>query len=900
MKKLTFTLCLLMACTLAGFSQTTYYWVGGVGPASFTSTGNWNTQLDGSGDSRSVLGAAATDILIFDGSNVGGNTPVTGNVLVTTSTHACAQIKLLNNANIWISRTAAGSAALTVNGDAGTDLLVEAGSTLTLGGPLYNYDVSLVLGAAATASISGNLYLSPISTSIHTRSFITAAAAGSLVFETGANCYITDSTVTSGFNASVAGGVVFKTGASLYYYSGRSPIGSNSTTQLATFESGSNLYFMGSNVSYLDGTTAYSSSAWVNQKVLANVFVQNGATLNADGSVYRMENLTIAAGSSMRTHTSGVTVVLGNLQVEGTLFAPAGSTNTLSIAGNSPQLISGAGAINTTNFAVGNHSDVSLAKNVSVDLSANIVGKLNFGASSQLTGAGTFTSRVGLSPTATVSATGTTTLGSHLVTGVSALTGITATAISGAGIAAQTNVAGFATGILMLSKPATASGSGTFTFYTDSATLVTANANGMDAATGSVVVADAKNYQSGTNYIINAATNSPFGISSTAGSSITAGNVTLNAPVTTNYNVKLTGTLTLGAGKLTIRPTDTVRILSGNDIAGAPFSASKYIVSNVAAANAGVLRLDNFSTPKLFPVGTATNYLPATLTPATTSDFAISVFEGVTADGTPESAAITPAQKATVVDAVWTIDRVNGSGDSQVDLSWTTPLEGSTFATYTDAEIGIGRHNGTDWGTAMGSGNNTTNTASGLFSTFSPFIVTKLGAALPLQLRNVAASVKAVGVEISWNVLNEDGVVRYEIEKSNNRMQFTSIGSVQASNKSSYQFIDLAAQSNLSYYRLKITSSNGQVRYSDILAVKAGVANSIAMYPNPVVNSLNITGLSNATTIKIFNTTGQLVAIEKTSANTLSLDVTALKPGLYMMQVLKNGEVATQQRFVRQ
>ncbi len=900
MKKLTFTFCLLMACTLAGFSQTTYYWVGGLGPTSYTSTSNWNTQLDGSGDSRSVLGAAVTDILIFDGSNVGGATPVTGNVVATASSQACAQIKLLNNANIWISRSATGSAAITVNGDAGTDLLVEAGSTLTLGGPLYNYDVSMVLSAAATASISGNVYLSPISTSIHTRSFMTAAAAGNLVFETGSNCYITDSTATSGFNASVAGGVVFKTGASLYYYAGRSPIGSNSTTQFTTFEPGSNLYFMGSNVSYLDGTTAYTSSSWVNQKLLANVFVQNGANLNADGSIYKMENLTVATGSSMRTHTSGVTVVLGNLAVDGTLFAPSGSTNTLSMSGNSPQLISGTGAINTTNFAVGNHSDVSLAKNVSVDLSANIVGRLNFGTSSQLTGAGTFTSRVGLSPTATVSATGTTTAGSHLVTGVSALTGITATAISGTGIAAGTNVAGFATGIVLLSKPATASGSSTFTFYADSATLITANANGMDAATGSVIVADVKNYQSGTNYIINAATPNPFGISSGAGSSITAGNVTFNAAATTNYNVKLTGTLTLGAGVLTIRPTDTVRILSGNDIAGAPFSAGKYIVSNVAGANAGVLRLDNFSTPKLFPIGTATNYLPATLTPASTSDFAISVFEGVTADGTPTGAAITPAQKATVVDAVWTIDRVNGSGDSQVDLNWTTPLEGSSFTNYTDAEIGIGRYNGTDWGTATGSGNNTTNTASGLFNTFSPFIVTKLGSALPLQLRNVAATIKAVGVEITWNVLNEEGVVRYEIEKSSNRTQFTTIGTVQASNKSTYQFTDLAAQSNLSYYRLKITSSNGQVRYSDILAVKSGVASAITMYPNPVVNSLNVTGLSNATTIKIFNATGQLVAIERTTANSVSLDVASLKPGVYVLQVLRNGEVATQQRFIRQ
>jgi len=900
MKKITFTFLMLMVFSIAGFSQTTYYWVGGAGPTSYTSTINWNTQLDGAGISRSVAGAMTNDILIFDGSNIGGVVPTTGAVSATISSQACGQFKLQNGANIWLNRATTGSGAITINGDAGTDLIIEAGSTLTLGGPLYNFDVSMVLGAAATASISGTVYLSPLSTSVHTRSFFTALTAGSMVFETGAACYITDSTASSGFNASTPGSIVFKTGAFLYYYSGRSPIGSNSTTQFLNFESGSNLYFMGSNFSYIDGVTAYSSSSWVNQKFLANVFVQNGATLNADGAVYKMENVTIAAGSTMRTHTSGNTVVLGNLQVDGALFAPVASTNTLSMAGNLPQLISGSGSINTTNFAVANHSDVTLSKNVLVDLAANIVGKLNFGSTSQLTGAGTFTSRVGLSPTATLTATGTTTAGSYQITGASALTGITATAISGPGLAAQTNVAGFATGIILLSKPATTSGSNTFTFYADSATLITANTNGMDVATGSIVVADVKNFQSGTNYIINAATTSPFGISTGATTSITAGNVTLNAPVTTNYNFKLTGTLTLGAGSFTIRPTDTVRILSGNDIAGAPFSAGKYIVSNVAGANAGVLRFDNFLSPKLFPIGTSTHYLPTTLTPAATSDFAVSVFEGVTADGTPTGAAISPAQKATVVDAVWTIDRVNGSGDCQVDLNWTSPLEGSSFTTYTDAEIGIGRYNGTDWGTATGSGNNTTNTASGLFNTFSPFIVTKLGVVLPLQLKNVAASIKAAGVEISWTVSNEEGVLHYEIEKSSNRMQFTSIGTVQASYRASYNFMDVAAQTNLVYYRLKITSSNGQVKYSDIIVVKSGNNTGISMYPNPVVNTLSITGLKNNSTFKIINATGQVVNLQRTNATSMSMNVAELKAGIYVIEVLNDGIKETNQTFIKQ
>lgn len=280
------------------FSQTTYYWIGG-GPtaSSYTSTGNWNTSLDGNGTSRSVAGALATDILIFDGTNIGGSTPTTGIVNATVSSQTCAQLIVQNGAIVNLTRSGVGSGTITLNGDNnGDDLIVDATSTLTVGGPLYNYDVYIVLGAGATGLINGKVYLGPLSTSVHPRCYITSPAAGSLVFATGSSCYITDSTITSGFNGSVLGGVIFKTGASLYYYTGRSPIGSNSTTQTTTFEPGSNLYFRGSNVMYTDGVTLYGSSAWVNNKIFGNVYIQNNSTITADGQIYRMDDLTIDAG----------------------------------------------------------------------------------------------------------------------------------------------------------------------------------------------------------------------------------------------------------------------------------------------------------------------------------------------------------------------------------------------------------------------------------------------------------------------------------------------------------------------------------------------------------------------------------------------------------------------------
>ena len=197
-------------------SQTTYYWVGGLNSSYNTST-NWNSNLNGSGVSRTT--PVATDILIFDGSNVGGTVPTTGRVTatITGSTNYCAQLKCINGARINIGRSSAGSATIIINGDAtlNDDLVVGAIDTLTLGGTsqtsaLFNYDVNIQLATGSTPPsglISGTLYLSPLLSNVHTRSYITTTSGTSLIFANGSSCYINDSTTTSGFNSSNKGSI---------------------------------------------------------------------------------------------------------------------------------------------------------------------------------------------------------------------------------------------------------------------------------------------------------------------------------------------------------------------------------------------------------------------------------------------------------------------------------------------------------------------------------------------------------------------------------------------------------------------------------------------------------------------------------------------------------------------
>jgi len=878
----------LLLTSLFSFGQTTYYWVGGTSELPIGDGNNWNTQINGTGDSRAT--PMDSDILVFDGTNVGGGTATTGTVRVTITGNTLSQLIFKNGANVIFSRIGGTTGTITLNGDASDDpdLLVTSGSNLTIDSDLGNGNVNIALTSFATGEVGNGCSIKITNTGTHR---ITSQKENGIVFKTGSTFY-SAGTPASGaypFGSSSQGvqyGIKFEKGSNLIVTGTKSPMGNSSTFQSCRMEPGSNFI--------LRTSITTGNGSWSNLKIFGNITVENNAIFLADGPFYKIDSLTVQSGSTLTTHSSGNTAVLGNLLVDGNLNAPAGSTNVLVMGGSVPQTISGSGTITVPSFTVANYSNVTLLKTVTVATTCNIVGTLNLGPSGMLAGTANLTSRVNQTP---VTFTGNTTAGSFIVTNVTSPTGITGLFIKGSGIAENTNVVGFSSSnsAVNLSKPASETTTGTtFTFASDTATLVFNSADGANV----LGTSGTKAFQSGSNYIINAATSSPFGIGTDAASSLNLGSVSINAAVVTNYSTRIGGKLNLGnGGILTIRASDTVRITSASEIGGAPFSQAKYIVSQVSGANAGVLRFDGFITPRLFPIGSATNYLPVTLSPTLESDFAVSVFEGITADGTPVGTAFTSDQKAKVVNSVWTINRVSGTGVAEVKLGWPTGLEGSEFTNYPDASVGIGRYNGSSWEQVIGSGDNANNIAMANFSEFSPFSVGQLGFVLPLQFSEVTATVKQQGVDLSWNLLIDEKGNRFGVERSTDGMKFTEVGSVEGNSSKSYHFLDADNVFSKSFYRIKLTRTNGHMLYSNMIMVNKVAGVEIVVYPNPASETIVVAGLKEQGILSIFNASGQRVMQKVTNANSISIDVSALQGGIYFIEL--SGKQATRRTFIK-
>jgi len=702
-------LLLLLSLTTAGciYSQNSYYWVGGTAVTSFTSNSNWNTQRDGSGTART---AAASDILIIDGINIGGTVPTTGTVTTNISTTNFGQLKLVNNASLVMQRPAGGggTGTITINGGTGDDLVVESGSSLSAVMPTADGNAVIALAPGATGRVSGSVTLA---NSAHR---IVSQTVGGLVFTSGSSATTNATTNpfggSSGTPAATQLGVVFESGANLYYNGGSAPVGNSSTYTVIDFRSGSNFYLRATR----------GTGSFLNARTFGNIIVDNDATFVTDGPVNYSENFTVAAGATFTTHTSGSTVIAGSLTVNGTFNSPAASTNVLVMAGSVPQTISGTGTINIAGFTVADHADVSTSKNIVVNTAAGIYGKINF-TTAQLSGPATFTSRVNNNAAAS---TGTLVAGSYQVTSATGtLTGLTGLTVTGTGIAPNTTVVAFSAtnATINLSKPIVSNGTAVaLAFASDTATIATAHANGLDSLTGSVIVTGAKTYQGGTNYIINAPTTWPLGVTTGSGeATVRAGFVQVNAPVTLNRDLTVYDQLSLN-GKLTLRPTDTVEIATGAVISGA-ISANNYIATTGNSSSQSALQYHGVNGSTLLPIGTAAHYLPLTLQPTSASEFIVYVFEGITTNGLPTGTPLTPAQKLTVVNAVWNINQVSGSSSAGVQIQWDGSLEGASFTTLPDDQIGLIANTGSSYALPIGTGDNSLNTASATVSSFGSF-----------------------------------------------------------------------------------------------------------------------------------------------------------------------------------
>jgi len=187
---------------------------------------------------------------------------------------------------------------------------------------------------------------------------------------------------------------------------------------------------------------------------------------------------------------------------------------------------------------------------------------------------------------------------------------------------------------------------------------------------------------------------------------------------------------------------------------------------------------------------------------------------------------------------------------------------------------------------------------------FSGFFINTGLTPLPVNILSFdAKSLNNKTVQLTWNVASEVDVREYIVERSNDNRNWSAIGSVKASQKSTYGFNDNSPVSGVNYYRLAVKDVNASVAYSDIRTVNFSGKGNMALYPNPANNTLYVSGTDDKNVVvSIYNEVGHIVTTLSSNGETIrtgGIDVSQLLPGAYSIQV-KGESGLTTMRFVKQ
>lgn len=140
---------------------------------------------------------------------------------------------------------------------------------------------------------------------------------------------------------------------------------------------------------------------------------------------------------------------------------------------------------------------------------------------------------------------------------------------------------------------------------------------------------------------------------------------------------------------------------------------------------------------------------------------------------------------------------------------------------------------------------------------------------LPIELTSFEAIPSEKSVAINWTTASEKNNDFFEIQRSENAVDFETIGIVKGAGNSSfelnYSFEDQTPLNGTSYYRMKQTDYNGDTETFDIIAVEMRMKLEITsgVFPNPTTNSKIKVSIQHAQedmiTVRIYSLLGNLM-----------------------------------------
>ncbi len=168
--------------------------------------------------------------------------------------------------------------------------------------------------------------------------------------------------------------------------------------------------------------------------------------------------------------------------------------------------------------------------------------------------------------------------------------------------------------------------------------------------------------------------------------------------------------------------------------------------------------------------------------------------------------------------------------------------------------------------------------------------------------------------ELDWATLSEQNSDFFEVQRSFKGSRYFAIGQVKSAGNSNtlkvYNFVDDDISSNGIYsYRLRQVDIDGKETFTKVVNIIVDRVSdrSVVMYPNPATQMVTVELSANEgskVAASIFDNTGKLVMggifdeVLQKSKNAYNIDINILKPGVYTLMVILDGDISTHKLIV--
>ena len=168
---------------------------------------------------------------------------------------------------------------------------------------------------------------------------------------------------------------------------------------------------------------------------------------------------------------------------------------------------------------------------------------------------------------------------------------------------------------------------------------------------------------------------------------------------------------------------------------------------------------------------------------------------------------------------------------------------------------------------------------------------------LPVKFTSFTAVKNAGGVVLKWSTASEISNDYFEVERSYNGSNWTSVSTIKGTGSSTinayYSYTDNNANGTAIYYRLKQVDINGAIAYSTVKTIRGGNAPAAKIYSSEKMINIELnTEVKHTVLVTVMNTNGQVIEKKQFSAGyKISMNINSQPAGMVVVNVADNNEL---------